>query len=147
MVGEYTLLAVAAVVAVVALELSVLRTGLLRQVRYWIAVAIVLGFQVPVDGWLTRPGATVVHYSADAFSGIRVAGHFPVEDFGFGYALVTLTLLLWYRLRRGRPSTVGQSAADRTTAAPATAPPARSAAPAVPGAPGRPAGDRPDGHA
>jgi len=93
--AEYTIAAIAAPVAVVALELAVLRTGLFRLGRYWAAVAIVLAFQIPVDGWLTRPEAPIVSYSARATSGVRAPWNIPVEDFGFGFALVTLTLLLW----------------------------------------------------
>jgi lycopene cyclase domain-containing protein len=95
--GEYTVAAVVAPVAVVALELVALRTGLLRQRRYWAALAIVLAFQIPVDGWLTAGDRPVVGYAEHASTGLRL-WHIPVEDFGFGYALVTLTLLLWARL-------------------------------------------------
>jgi lycopene cyclase domain-containing protein len=93
--GEFTILAIAAPLAVVGLELLVLRTGLLRQARFWLAMAIVLGFQVPVDGFLTKPEGTIVHYDEAVISGIRVPWHIPIEDFGFGFAMVTLTLLLW----------------------------------------------------
>lgn len=93
--GEYTVLALAAPLAVIALELLVLRTGLLRQVRYWITVAIVLAFMVPVDGWLTRPEGTIVHYDDAATAGVRAPWNIPVEDFGFGFAMITLTLLMW----------------------------------------------------
>jgi lycopene cyclase domain-containing protein len=97
--AEYTAAAVVAPVAVVALELVVLRTGLLRQRRYWAALAIALAFQVPVDGWLTGGAHPVVGYSDQASSGVRLLWNIPVEDFGFGFALITLTLLLWVRLR------------------------------------------------
>ncbi|GGK12432.1 lycopene cyclase [Pilimelia terevasa] len=100
MTGEYTLLAVAAPVAVVLLELVVLRTGLLREGRYWATVAITMAFQIPVDGWLTHPRAPVVLYSPAAISGVRSPFDIPVEDFGFGYALVTAVLLAWRWQRR-----------------------------------------------
>ena len=50
----YTVPAVAAVLTVGALELAVLRTGLFRRPAYWLSMLIVLGFQIPVDGWLTK---------------------------------------------------------------------------------------------
>lgn len=100
MPGEYTLAAVAAPVLVVLLELAVLRTGLLARPRFWAAIAIVLAFQVPVDGALTGGTTPVVRYSAEATSGARGPFGIPVEDFGFGFALATLTLLLWERFRR-----------------------------------------------
>src|SRR5690606_15223860 len=59
----YTVAAVAAPVAVVALELLVLRTGLLRRLQYWASMVVLLGFQVLFGGWLTKPHAPVVHYA------------------------------------------------------------------------------------
>ena len=93
----YTLPAVAAVAAVVALEFGLLRTGLFRRRAYWITMAIVFGFQVAVDGWLTKTSAPIVVYDPRRLSGARVPFDIPVEDFLFGFALVTATLLLWQR--------------------------------------------------
>jgi lycopene cyclase domain-containing protein len=87
--------AVTAPVAVAALELAVLRTGLLRKPRFWAAIALVLAFQVPVDAWLTWHGAPIVSYDERALSGLRAPFDIPVEDFGFGFALAALTLVLW----------------------------------------------------
>jgi len=101
---EYTVAAVLAPTLVVALELVVLRTGLFRESRYWIALAIALAFQIPVDGWLTSGNPPVVAYHADAISGVRLPMGIPVEDFGFGFTLVTLTLVLWrWHLQRQEP--------------------------------------------
>ena len=95
MIAEYSVAAAVAVVLVIGLESLILRTGLFGQARYWMTVVIALGFQVPVDGWLTRAGAPIVSYRSQAISGVRFPWHIPVEDFAFGFALVTLTLLLW----------------------------------------------------
>lgn len=92
---EYTVLTVVAVAAVVAAEVLWARTGLFGSGRYWIALAIVFGFQVLVDGWLTRLPDPVVAYNPAEFSGIRFPGSIPVEDFGFGFAMITATLILW----------------------------------------------------
>ena len=93
----YTLPAVASVAAVVALELLRLRTGLFRRRHYWITMAIVFGFQIAVDGWLTKLSAPVVVYDPRQVSGLRVPFDIPVEDFLFGFTLVTATLLAWHR--------------------------------------------------
>jgi lycopene cyclase domain-containing protein len=93
----YTLPAVIAVVAVCAWEVGVLRTGLFRRGAYWISMVIVLGFQVLVDGWLTKLSAPVVRYGDRHTTGIRFPFDIPVEDFLFGFALVTAVLLLWER--------------------------------------------------
>ncbi|MDX1873191.1 lycopene cyclase domain-containing protein [Mycolicibacterium sp. 120266] len=95
----YTLPAVLAVVVVVVLEWQVLRTGLFRRPGYWISMVIVLGFQIPVDGWLTKLSSPIVIYDDRHTSGIRFPFDIPVEDFLFGYALVTAVLLLWERQR------------------------------------------------
>ncbi len=96
-VPEYTVFTVVAVVAVVVLELAVLRTGIFRTAQYWITMAIVVAFQVPVDGWLTKLTNPIVIYYPDQFSGIRMPWDIPIEDFGFGFAMVTLAILLWRR--------------------------------------------------
>jgi lycopene cyclase domain-containing protein len=93
----YTLPAVVSVAAVVALELGWLRTGLFRRRAYWITMAIVFGFQVAVDGWLTKLSAPIVSYDPRQLSGVRVPFDIPIEDFLFGFALVTATLLIWER--------------------------------------------------
>lgn len=95
----YTLPAVVAVIVVCTLEFAVLRTGLFRRPAYWISMAIVVGFQIPVDGWLTKLSAPIVIYDDRHTSGIRFPFDIPVEDFLFGWALVTAVLLLWERRR------------------------------------------------
>jgi lycopene cyclase domain-containing protein len=91
----YTVPACAAVAAVCVWELVFLRTGLFRRPAYWLSMLIVLGFQVPVDGWLTKLSAPVVEYAPRQLTGLRGPWDIPVEDFLFGFALVTAALLLW----------------------------------------------------
>ena len=95
----YTLPAVISVLAVCVLELAVLRTGLFRKRTYWISMVIVFGFQVLMDGWLTKLSAPIVIYNEKHASGLRFPWDIPVEDFLFGWALVTAVLLLWERQR------------------------------------------------
>jgi lycopene cyclase domain-containing protein len=98
--GEYLVAALVAAALTVLAELLVLRTGLFRRKAYWITMAIVFAFQVAVDGWLTKLHAPIVRYADWAISGVRVPWDIPVEDFLFGFSMVTLTLLLWERNRR-----------------------------------------------
>jgi lycopene cyclase domain-containing protein len=98
----YTLPAVAAVTVVAALELAVFHTGLFRRAAYWLSMLIVVGFQVPVDGWLTKLSSPIVIYQEKQTSGLRFPFDIPVEDFLFGFALVTAVLLLWERQRERR---------------------------------------------
>jgi lycopene cyclase domain-containing protein len=95
----YTLPAALAVVAVCLLEFAVFRTGLFRRAAYWISMLIVVVFQVLVDGWLTKLSAPIVIYDDSHTSGLRFPFDIPVEDFLFGWALVTAVLLLWERRR------------------------------------------------
>jgi lycopene cyclase domain-containing protein len=95
----YTVPAIVAVVVVIVLELAVLRTGLFRRAAYWISMVIVLGFQIPVDGWLTKLSAPIVIYDDAHTSGLRFPFDIPVEDFLFGWAMVTAAILLWERRR------------------------------------------------
>jgi lycopene cyclase domain-containing protein len=100
---EYTVAAAVAVVAVVALEVRVLGSGVFRRPAYWVAMAIVFAFQVLVDGWLTKLSAPIVLYDGDAVTGVRFPWDIPVEDFLFGFALLTLVLALWERARTDAP--------------------------------------------
>ena len=106
---EYTVLTVIAVLGTVAIELCWLRTGIFRSLQYWLTMAIVFGFQIPVDGWLTKLNDPIVIYARSQMLGLRMPWDIPVEDFGFGFAMVTLTILAWRCLldRRGDRITVG----------------------------------------
>ena len=95
----YTAPALLSVVVVLVWEFVLLRTGLLAKPAYWISMVIVLGFQIPVDGWLTRLSAPVVVYDPAHISGLRFPWDIPVEDFLFGFSLVTAVLLLWEHRR------------------------------------------------
>ena len=113
MTGDYTIGAICAPVAVVAVELTALRTGILRRPRFWVTIAITLAFQVAVDGWLTKLSAPVVAYRPAAISGVRWPWDIPVEDFGFGFAMITLTLAVWERvLRRERAGRAAEPGHD-----------------------------------
>ena len=94
MIREYTVAAAAGIVLAVLLELLVLRTGLFRDPRYWITLAIVAAFQLLVNGVLTCP--PIVSYNPAVILGPRIACA-PVEDLGFGFAMVTTTIALWRR--------------------------------------------------
>ena len=98
----YAAPAVLAVLAVCALELAALRTGLFRRPAYWVSMLIVIGFQILVDGWLTKLSAPIVVYDDRQTTGIRFPFDIPIEDFLFGFALVTAVLLLWERQRERR---------------------------------------------
>ena len=100
---EYTVLTVLAVVTVVVAELIFFKTGIFSTAQYWLSIAIIFAFQIPVDGWLTKLSAPIVIYDSEEILGLRAPWDIPVEDFGFGFAMVTLAILLWRRWLDRRP--------------------------------------------
>ena len=100
---SYTALAVVGVVAAALVDQTLLRTNLLRRKAFWTAYAIVLFFQLIVNGVLT--GLPVVRYDRDAIAGVRFV-YAPIEDLLFGFAMVLLTLATWVWLgrRAARPA-------------------------------------------
>jgi lycopene cyclase domain-containing protein len=108
----YTAASASAVVAAGLLDGAVLRTRLLRRRAFWTAYAIVVGFQLLNNGVLT--GRRIVTYDEDRVVGLRIA-YAPVEDLGFGFALVTTTLSVWVALgRRARRARTSAGAATAT---------------------------------
>jgi lycopene cyclase domain-containing protein len=107
---EYTVLTVVAVVAVIAAELVYFKSGIFGTAQYWWTMLIIFAFQIPVDGWLTKLSAPIVIYSPDEILGLRAPWDIPIEDFGFGFAMVTLAILLWRRWvdRKSPPEEVRQ---------------------------------------
>lgn len=117
----YTEAAVIGLVFAVVLDLAVLRTRLVMRRVFWVAYAIVLAFQLVVDGVLTSQHLVV--YSAAALLGDatpRLVGHghlayAPVEDLLFGFSLVLQTLAWW--VWWGRRAAHARIAAGTATAA------------------------------
>ena len=119
--AEYTVAAVGSVVVVVLLEVLVLRGGLFRRPAYWATIVIVGAFQIPVDGWLTKLSAPIVRYDPRFNTGLRFPWDIPVEDFLYGFALVTLSLSLWVRFAR-EPAEAARQLPPLTSARPGPGP-------------------------
>lgn len=94
----YPTLAVVAAVAVLLLELLVLRSGLLRQPAYWISMTICIAFMIPVDGWLTKQSAPIVTYRPEDTSGVYPIWDIPLEEYAYAWAMLTFVMLMWDRL-------------------------------------------------
>lgn len=106
---EYTLLVAIAIVALLLVEFGWLRTGIFRMPEYAISMAIVIFFQCLVDGWLTKLRAPIVLYDDAQTLGTRFPFDIPIEDFGFGAVMVTLTMMLWLRVTRARGEAIHES--------------------------------------
>ncbi len=89
---SYTAACVVGLALTVALDTLILRTFLLRRRIFWVSYAIVLFFQLVVNGVLTGRG--VVLYDRSAILGLRIV-FAPVEDLFFGFAMVAQTLIWW----------------------------------------------------
>jgi lycopene cyclase domain-containing protein len=89
---NYTELVLLAIVVTIINDLYLLRTRLLTRKVFWTSYAIVVFFQLITNGWLTYN--EIVIYSDDVITGLRIA-YAPIEDLGFGFALVTNVMALW----------------------------------------------------
>jgi lycopene cyclase domain-containing protein len=104
----YTALTVVSIVAAIAVDRWVARTRLTSTATWWSAYGIIVFFQLLTNGWLTGRG--IVRYDPDTIVGsdrITLLGDgrilfAPMEDLGFGFALVLLSSVVWVWLgRRG----------------------------------------------
>ena len=107
----YSQIAVVVLVAVLVVDLAVLRTRMVTRRVFWVAYLIVIVFQLLMNGVLT--GLDVVVYDPDAVWGPRIA-YAPVEDLLFGFALVVLTLASWAAVNR-RANTASLRGRDTRT--------------------------------
>jgi len=88
----YTAIAITAVFVALTTDYFIARTRLILTKRFWTSYAIIIFFQLITNCWLTS--RNIVMYPPDAIMGIRIASA-PAEDLLFGFALVTLVLVLW----------------------------------------------------
>lgn len=134
---SYTWLVGLALLGTAACDLALLRTRLLLRKAFWVAYAIMVGFQLLVNGLLT--GLRIVQYDPDTILGPRLA-YAPVEDLGFGFALILLTLSCWVALGRraaglpvrgsaARPAPAGPGSPARRPAPPGRRPPSPGSSP------------------
>ncbi|GGB20704.1 hypothetical protein GCM10011492_08300 [Flexivirga endophytica] len=97
----YTLLAMIAVPIALLVDLVLVRTRVVLTLQWWVAYVITVLGQFAVNGWLT--GRRIVTYDDSAILGSKheqFVGDWricyaPVEDLGFGFALVLLTIVSW----------------------------------------------------
>ena len=92
--------------AALVLDRWAARTRLTASRTWWSAYAIIVFFQLLTNGWLTGRG--IVRYDPDAILGsdrVTLIGDgrilsAPVEDLGFGFALVLTSCVVWVWLGR-----------------------------------------------
>ncbi|RNI24426.1 lycopene cyclase domain-containing protein [Flexivirga caeni] len=97
----YTALSGIAVVVALVLDLAVVRTRVVLTRQWWISYAISLAGQLAVNGWLTGrrivtyDGAAILGTNHQQFLGDWRICYAPVEDIGFGFALILVTVVSW----------------------------------------------------
>ena len=94
---EYTLIAALSVLLIIIIDH---KSGvcILRQKLYYVFFAVIIGFKLLVNGYLTRH---IVMYNSQFFMGIRI-GTIPLEDFLFGFSMVTLSIVCWEYFKKKR---------------------------------------------
>ncbi|MBN2030590.1 lycopene cyclase domain-containing protein [bacterium] len=91
----YTSIACFTLVLTIFLD-RILKTHLLSQKRTYLYLIIITGLIFVFNGYLTtRP---VVLYESNYLTNIRI-GTVPIEDFGYGYALILLCTVLFEKLK------------------------------------------------
>jgi lycopene cyclase domain-containing protein len=88
---EYTISGIVGVIGVLAVD-HLLRTRVTVQGKFWVFIAMMFMFKLLVNGYLT--GRPVVLYGEEFFLGVRLFT-IPIEDFLFGFSLITLSVVLW----------------------------------------------------
>jgi len=88
---EYTLLAALSVILTCLLDK---KSGvmILKRKGFYMFLLAILFFKFLVNGYLT--GKSIVMYDPRFFMGVRI-GSIPVEDFLFGFSMVTSTIIFW----------------------------------------------------
>jgi lycopene cyclase domain-containing protein len=105
----YTWLALVVVALTLVLDVVVLRTRLVLRRAFWTSYAIIVVFQLVVNGVLTGrrvvtyAGSAVLGSSTPSFLGHWRVAYAPVEDLLFGFALVMQTLCWWVWFGRHGP--------------------------------------------
>lgn len=93
---EYTILSVISVLLTVLMGRKS-PSHIFQRSEFYVFLLIILFFKLLVNGYLTSQ--RIVIYSADFFLNLRV-GSIPVEDFFFGFSMVTMTIVFWEYFKR-----------------------------------------------
>ena len=88
----YTEIVFLALGLAMALDLLIIKTGLLGRKTFWTSYSIILPFQLLTNWWLTS--REIVMYNSKDILGVRIASA-PIEDLIYGFALILGVLSLW----------------------------------------------------
>lgn len=88
---EYTLISIGLVILTLLLD-KLTKVNIFKEKLFYLFLVIVLGFKLLVNGYLTS--TNIVMYNSQFFIGLRV-GSIPLEDFLFGFSMVSLGIIFW----------------------------------------------------
>jgi lycopene cyclase domain-containing protein len=97
----YTISALLGVAFAVLLDVAILRTALLARKAFWASYALIVVFQLIVNGILTAQrlvvysGTAIMGGSTPHLLGDWHVAYAPVEDLMFGFSLILQTLSWW----------------------------------------------------
>lgn len=92
----YTILVAISLTFAILVDLYLTKSRLILRKGLWVSYAIIFPFQLITNGWLTI--RNIVQYDHGQILGVRLVGA-PVEDLGFGFALILLVLTIWWKQR------------------------------------------------
>ena len=92
---EYTLLAFGSVIVTIVFD-NLSGIKLLKKRIYYLFILIIFVFKLLVNGALTK---SIVLYSPKFFLGLRL-GTIPLEDFLFGFSMITLSIIFWEKFKK-----------------------------------------------
>lgn len=93
---NYTSLSILAVLLVILLDFAS-GVKLVRKKSFWNFWAVLVVLLFIVNGYLTwRP---IVMYNSNFITNIRLFT-IPIEDFFYGFSLITLNLIIWEKLTK-----------------------------------------------
>ena len=88
---EYTLIAICSVVLTVLVD-KLTRVNILKKKEFYLFLLVIICFKLLVNGYLTN--TNTVMYNPKFFLGVRL-GSIPLEDFLFGFSLVSSGIISW----------------------------------------------------
>ena len=93
---EYTILGLLSVALALVVD-NAAGVHLLRRPLFGAFLVFIFALKLLVNGYLT--GARIFLYNPACITGMRL-GSIPVEDFLFGFSMVTLSVVFWEYFKR-----------------------------------------------
>ena len=92
----YTFLVAISLTVSILVDIYLTKSRLILRKGFWVSYAIIFPFQLITNGWLTI--RSIVQYDHGQILGAHLVGA-PLEDLGFGFALILLVLTIWWKQR------------------------------------------------